>query len=304
MTSETQWELTELTEHEIPAAAAVIRAYELHYAGLSETTPDFVAAILKVNPDFDMARDAVGATIAGALVAVGTVEKRRAFVIVHPDREGLGIGTAMLQWAETRMAELGVPVYRQGIPAPNVAGARLLDSAGYTRERFYALMHRDFATTGVPDPPEVPAGYRVRGIDPVADRELLHSLDDAAFRARPDYKPEGVEEFDRKVLSWFQFDASFSLIAETDGGVAAGFLIGWRDRERDVGIVAILGVLPDHRRHAIGRTLLLDAFARIGAAGLPAAELFVASDNPNALKLYGAVEMREIQRHDVWMRAP
>lgn len=48
----------------------------------------------------------------------------------------------------------------------------------------------------------------------------------------------------------------------------------------------LLGVHPNHRSRRLGTALLQNAFVHFAAAGLREAQLGVASDNPQALRLY------------------
>ncbi len=71
----------------------------------------------------------------------------------------------------------------------------------------------------------------------------------------------------------------------------AGFLLSHRWPHEDAGYVGLLAVGPEHRHRGLGRAMLTTAFAGYAAAGLGAAELGVASDNPRALALYEQVGM-------------
>ena len=165
-------------------------------------------------------------------------------------------------------------------------------------------MVREFRLTGPPELTDVSEGYRLRTIDPVGDLSALYALDDRAFRERADYHYETVETYDRRHISYSRFEPAWSLLAETAAGRPAGSLVGWRPTDHPHGYVAVLAVDPEHRRRGLARVMLLSAFAAIHAAGLPTAELHVASDNPRALDLYVGVGMRENERFEHYVRTP
>jgi ribosomal protein S18 acetylase RimI-like enzyme len=92
------------------------------------------------------------------------------------------------------------------------------------------------------------------------------------------------------------------LVAETASSQPVGSLIGWRPPDHPHGYIAVLAVDPAHQRRGLGRAMLLTAFAAIHAAGLPTAELYVASHNPKALDLYTNVGMHEGERINNYIR--
>jgi ribosomal protein S18 acetylase RimI-like enzyme len=91
-------------------------------------------------------------------------------------------------------------------------------------------------------------------------------------------------------------------VAESDGRLA-GFLLARRWREENAGFIDLLGVHPEHRTRGLATAMLQTAFARFAAAGLRQAELGVASDNANALRLYERCGMTKRFRFDTYQRA-
>jgi mycothiol synthase len=80
------------------------------------------------------------------------------------------------------------------------------------------------------------------------------------------------------------------------------FLLARRRDEEGVGFVAILAVDPEHQRRGIGSILLQSAFAGFAVAGLREAMLMVASDNPQALRVYERVGMIVQLQFDIYER--
>jgi ribosomal protein S18 acetylase RimI-like enzyme len=185
----------------------------------------------------------------------------------------------------------------------NAAAVASYESAGYRIERVYAQMVRSFELTGPPAPAELDPAYTLRLADQDADAAVLHQLNERAFDQEFGHEPETLEDFTRGYLTFSQFDPAGTLIVETAGRDPAGCLVGWRPLDHPHGYVASLAVDPEHRRRGLARAMLLSAFAAIHAAGLPAAELHVASDNPRALDLYRGVGMHEGERINNYIRA-
>jgi mycothiol synthase len=151
--------------------------------------------------------------------------------------------------------------------------------------------------------PDTPAGLRLRALDVERDAADLHAIDDAAFAAVPDYEPQGFPAFREEHLDAHDLEPALSCVAEREGeGAAVGFLLARRWRNESVGYVDILAVAPDHQGHGLGAVMLQPAFARFAAAGLAAAQLGVASDNPRALRLYERVGMTTRFRIDTFER--
>jgi ribosomal protein S18 acetylase RimI-like enzyme len=64
--------------------------------------------------------------------------------------------------------------------------------------------------------------------------------------------------------------------------------------------IPTLAVHPDAAGRGLGAALLRGVFAAAGAAGLRRVELSVASDNPNAVRLYERVGMSQRWRIDAY----
>lgn len=278
------------TDADAEAVFALILARDL--ADLGE--PDYVLDELRQEwglQEVDLARDAVVVEDEdGSLVGYAIVRSVGAQVIVPPEQTGRGIGSRLLSWAEERGPR------RQWVAERDVAGHDLLGRAGYELVRHYWRMGRDLAAPVAPSPP--PEGVRLRALEPRADAEAVHALDAAAFAGAPDNRLMSLAAFIEEHLEAHDLEPALSLVAER-GGRLAGFLLARRWEDDDVGYIADLAVHPDEQRRGLGTALLLNAFAGFRAAGLRAAQLGVASDNPRALRLYERAGMTQRFRVDV-----
>jgi mycothiol synthase len=250
--------------------------------------------------DLDLERNArVVEDPEGRIVAYASVRRPGTLVFVAPDQEGRGIGSRLLEWAEWRDRERGRDLHRQWVAGTNATARALLTRAGYRRARSYSQMVR--ALEGVAAPPDPPAGFRLRSIDPAQDAAALHAVDAASFAPSPDYTPESLSEFTEEHLGAHDFDAGLSRVV-TRGEAIVGFLIAGRRAEEAVGYVHILAVAPEHQNRGLGTAMLQSAFAAFAEAGLKEVRLGVASYNPRALHVYERLGMTERSRSDVYER--
>jgi mycothiol synthase len=251
--------------------------------------PDFTRQII-----LDLWRagdgEAVVATNAGEVSGYAAVHNSGTVAFVHPRREGIGIGSALLAWAEARTRELS-GCNRQWVPERNKTGQRLLVEAGYQQVRSVAQMARSL--DGAAEAPPPPAGIELQPPDVTRDAEALHAADAAAFSNNPDYEPESLGTFQAKHLASPPLEPSLSRVAWRDDTVA-GFIL-CRRAGREVGHVNLLAVVEPERRRGLGTGLLLGAFAAFSAAGLREAHLDVASDNLRARRVYDRAGM--VPRH-------
>jgi mycothiol synthase len=282
-----------------PAVLAVLVARDLVDLGVPEYKLGDLLDEWRAS-DLDLTKDARVVQADGRqIVAYAIVHRRGSFAVVAPDHEGRGIGSLLLRWTERRERERGADRHRQWTAASNARAATLLRSAGYTLVRSYSRMARPLDDVPTADP--TPAGVRLRPVDVDHDAAALHALDAASFATSPDYIPEPLHSFREEHLSAHDFEPGLSRVIETDAGII-GFLLTCRWPE-GVAFVDILAVDPGHQRRGLGTLLLLNAFAAFAADGFREAQLGVASDNPDGLRLYERVGMTARFQFDVYERA-
>jgi mycothiol synthase len=250
--------------------------------------------------DLDPALDArVVEDAGGRIVAYAQVRRRGSLVLVAPDQEGRGIGSQLLGWVEARERDRGHDVHRQWAASANATARALLTRAGYRRVRSYSTMVGPLEEVSAP--PDPPAGFRLRPIDPGRDATALHAVDEVSFAPSPDYAPESLAEFTEGQLGSHDFDAALSRVA-VEGDAIVGFLIAGRRPEEGVGWVHILAVAPERQNRGLGTAMLRSAFAAFAEAGLSEVRLGVASYNPRALHVYQRMGMTERFRFDIYER--
>jgi mycothiol synthase len=250
--------------------------------------------------DLDLERNArVVEAETGRIVAYAAVRRPGTFAVVAPDDEGRGIGSRLLEWAESRDRERGRDVHRQWVAGSNAAARALLTRAGYRRARSYWRMVRSLEPSLTA--PESPAGFALRAIDPLHDVLAIHAVDAASFASTPDYTPESLTEFIEEHFEAHDFDAGLSRVATEEDRIVAFLLAGRRPQE-GVGWVHILAVDPAYQDRGLGTALLRSAFAAFAQAGLREARLGVASYNERGLYVYERVGMTARYRFDIYER--
>ena len=249
--------------------------------------------------DFDLARDAVVVEARGRIVGYATFRGQEVLIVVDPERRGEGIGTALRGWAEEQARERGQKTLVQEVGDRNAAAREHLTAAGYERERSYWRMELEL--DGSETPPEPPKGFAIRAFDAAADGHALYLVSSAAFSRNADYRPETETHFTDEHLHAHNLKQALSVVAEHEDRVAGFALV--RDHGEKVAYVDLLAVHPDCAGKGLGSALLRTAYAGAAQAGFRSGRLGVASDNPNAIRLYARAGMTQRWRVDSYVRA-
>jgi ribosomal protein S18 acetylase RimI-like enzyme len=278
------------------AVLAVLVARDVADLGV----PDFTLEDLRHEwqaVDLDLSADARVVVEDGEIVGYAIVRRRGVMAAVAPDREGRGIGTRLLRWAEQRERERRSPRHRQWA-VPGSSSQRLLNAAGYQPVRGYWRMSRRL--DGSVQAIGAPSGVNLRPLELDCDAATICALHAASFAANADFHPTTVEQFCDEHLYVHDLDVELSCAAEHELEMV-GFLLARRWRAEGVGFVDLLAVVPNQRRRGIATAMLSRAFVGFADAGLAEAQLGVASDNPRALGLYERVGMKarfRIETHE------
>jgi mycothiol synthase len=213
---------------------------------------------------------------------------------VHPAEFGRGIGTAILDWIETRARELGSSETRNAIIAGDERAACLMRSRGYERIRSFFRMVIDL--DAAPVAPVWPDGFTVAALEPGEERELYEVLEDA-FVDHWGHTGRTYEEW----LSTHEIEHEVCFLVRTRGDVAAGALC--QTRKFGMGWVDVLGTRREYRRLGLGDALLRHAFGELQARGAEQVGLGVDSENPTgATRLYERTGMRVVSTSDLYSK--
>jgi mycothiol synthase len=274
------------TRSDLDAVVSVIAASEEATQGVVDVTVEDVRSDWE-RPSFDLSSDAIAVTDAGTIIAYAEVFFGRAWVHVHPDQRGRGIGAAVLGWIESRARELGSDKVGQTIPDTNTAAAELLSSNGYGVRWETWVFQKELADE--PQEPHLPEGNTLRTYEPDRDDRATFELIDTAFSDWPDRDPSfSFEDWAASLLGREDFDPSLTFLVEDDGelvGVALCLVFG------DEGWIQQLAVKRSHRRRGLGGALLQRAFREFHRRGLKTAGLSTES-RTGARGVYEHVGMR------------
>lgn len=274
------------TPADAPAIHALVAARERALYGRAETDPAGIAAELTL-PGVDPPLDTLlvhhrGGELAGrAWVKRG----RRTAIDVHPGHLGLGLGTALLTWAETRARAAGGERLAQTVPDADRAAVALLRSRGY--EVLATAWRLEIAMPDEPDVPEPPAGVTVRRFR-AGDGRAAHRLTEDAFDEWQQRR-RSYEEWARATVELASFAPALSPLAFADGQLV-GAVLALEVPGTGEGYIERVAVCRDHRHRGIARLLLRHAFCDCYRHGWRSCALWTHSET-GARSLYERVGM-------------
>ncbi|MDQ2984619.1 MAG: GNAT family N-acetyltransferase [Actinomycetota bacterium] len=232
------------------------------------------------------------------------IEPERGFLdtAVHPNARGRGVGTAMLQAAESlarkRLEHDDGALLRSAIAGKNEGGRKLHEAQGYSYVRSFFRMEAELDSR--PDEPEWPEGLAVRQFQPGDERLLYDCLRDAFL----DHW-EGDRQLPFERWSKFEFDeitfrpaATFIVFDhdEPTAGVLSAHRFG-------MGWIGSLGVRRAWRKQGLGLGLLRRAFGVLYDEGERKVGLGVDAENTTgATRLYERAGMHVAARFDTFQK--
>jgi ribosomal protein S18 acetylase RimI-like enzyme len=308
------------TWEDIPAAVKLMNEFDEHYLGHRGITENAIETEWKT-PKFNPATDIrLVHNPTGELV--GYIEVWVNFDIpahpwiwarVHPDYEGQGLGSYLLNWGEERAREAvdrcpeDVRVaYRVGTVTTIEPPKPLYEAFGLKliRHSFRMLIELN----GTPPVPVWSEGITVRTATPSdADIETITRVDVESFRDHFGFIEQPFEDELAWFRNWLKNDEQMSdpslwfLAMDGNEPVGLGLCAAYDSENRDYGHVASLGVLRSHRKRGIGEALLRHAFGEYHRRGYKGVTLGVDAENlTGALKLYKKVGMHVHRQFDLY----
>ena len=286
-------------DSDLDAVFTLLSVCDTHVLG----EPDYDKADLRdywrdasLEHDTRVTEDASGAIVGYALGVdhTGLGVRPSGTVYVHPDSEGLGIGTWLTRWLEERartklhLAPEGARVALEfGCSADYAPALELLANEGYAPSRHFLRMTIDL-NAGSLAMPAWPDGVTVRthvtGQDDAAVYEAVQeSFSDHWGHTRVPYDRWRKHTVERESF----FEPALWYLA-TSGGQIAGVAICSDWPSMDQGWVNTLGVRRPWRRSGVALALLHHAFAEFHRRGRKAVLLGV-----DAQSLTGATRVYE-----------
>lgn len=318
MTSATQptFTLRPPTLDDIPAIVAMLNACWLDTIG----TPSFSEEAMSAQwtrPGFDPSKDIRLAVDDDQLVGYCTVFCSAPYVSnflmprTHPAHRDRGIGTALTQWGEGRVAEhLSLAPANARVTvgcsnfAPHTAGAQLLCDLGYELMRSGYEMKIEM--TNPPLPAHWPTGITARSMIPDHEEAAVFRAIEECFQ---DHWGHVEKPFEESFAQWLHFirnvpdyDPDFFWLA-LDGDEIAGLALCFpKDNDfPDMTWVQSLGVRRPWRRQGLALALLYHVFGECHRRGITKVGLGVDAESlTGATHLYEKAGMHIFRQWDTY----
>ncbi|MFN8232394.1 MAG: GNAT family N-acetyltransferase [Actinomycetota bacterium] len=273
-----------LTFDDVDVVVALANACELHDVGFVMWEREDLTSDFRL-PTVDPARDTVGVLEDGRLIGWAFLPNERgAWVDVHPETRGRGIGTWLRRWTEDRAREHGAARIGQSINDRALAALALLRDAGYTPRRESWILTMEHPSR--PGDPVLPAGVTLRAFRAGDETEALQMFEDA-FAEHDDRPPSTLATWRAMTIERGGFAPEDLILAEDGGEIVGGaFLIdseeAWIDK---------FATRADHRHRGIARAMLQASFQRSFDRGYAVTSLSTDSTG-GARPFYEKVGMR------------
>lgn len=230
---------------------------------------------------------------------------------VHPDFEGLGIGTALMRWADKRLQKTLARVpedlrvtYRSSALSTHAPSKNLFEGLGMTLSRYFWRMRIDL--DGPQAAPRWPDGITIRTFAETRDlRDVYRAFDDA-FRDHWGHVDQPEDQMVEKWKHWNtsdkEFDPAYWFLA-MDGDEIAGVCLCRKRSQEDLhtGYVNVLGVRRQWRKQGLALAMLQHAFAELRSIGRLRVELGVDADSlTGATRLYKKAGMRVVKEFSAY----
>jgi mycothiol synthase len=288
-----------ITPDDFPAIAGFLAEDETHFFGRPSRVgvPDVTAWL--TGPD--LPHDSWLFEEGGGLVALGWIEKHDdtgiAVGVVHRERRGRGLGSALVDRSEERLRALGAARIHNVTLAPDKAAPPLLGARGYREVRRFWEMTIELGDDP-PRDPQVPEGFRIEPFSPDLARAFHGALEEA-FAEHWEYEPQPFETWWERQVAKPDHDPSLWFLVRTDEDVVAATR---NDPERSGGgWIGAIGVRPAWRGRGLAKALLLYSFREFHRRGKRRVGLGVDSQNATgATRLYESIGMVVDSEQVVW----
>lgn len=234
----------------------------------------------------------------GRLVGAVNGEGGDAHLQLHPDYRRLQ--AEMFDWAEAHLAAPNADGRQQlntWVFEYDITRRRLLEARGYEKTPYdgysYRLRFGEWPLPAV----EMDAGYTLRTTRPgdAGDHQRVADVLNAAFN-RDFHTAAEVGAFFTQAPC---FRHDLDLVAVAPDGSFAAYVGVLYDETNRRGLFEPVCTHPDHRRHGLGRALMVEGLHRLRALGAADATVATGSQDP-ANRLYEAVGFTEVYQGFTW----
>lgn len=216
---------------------------------------------------------------------------------VHPQFQGLGVGTTMLRALEVRareemqLAEPDLRVFiRNGMMIGDIVARQMHEAEGYRAIRF--SWHMEITLDEPPREPVWPAGIELRPFVKEQHDRVLFEAHEEAFSDHWGHTPGTFGHWQHHMSGRQDLDPSLWFIAwdHRSAEIAGYSLCRYRT---GIGWVGTLGVRRAWRKRGLGEALLLHSFGELYKRGMKTVGLGVDAENPTgATRLYKKAGMQ------------
>ncbi len=294
------------------AVTELLNTWSLAYVGVEEHNTN-VVSMEWTSPGFDL-ENSTRLVLTPEGKAVGYIEvwdnnpvpvRVRVWGRVHPDYEGLGIGTQLMERGEARARQAierapaeALVVMECGTISTSTSTHDFLRERGMELSRHFYKMRIDMDSA--PPAPQWPEGITVKTFVVGQDESKTIFAFDDAFKDHWGYVEQPFEETMKNWQHFMENDEDFvpSLwFMAMDGDEVAGVSLCWpkADGHPEIGWVGVLGVRRNWRRAGLGLALLQHSFGEFWTRGQRSVGLAV-----DASSLTGATRLYERGGMQVW----
>ncbi|MEV6286813.1 GNAT family N-acetyltransferase [Kribbella sp. NPDC051770] len=273
------------TTADVAALHELVGTVERATSGGAETGADRIEATL-TRPGLDATADSLIVHAAdGRVAAWAWINRgRHAHIDVAPAYQGLGIGSALLDWVEARAAEVGTDWVAQTVDDQDLAGTALLRSRGY--EVLATNWMLEMPTTGLDV--KIPDGVTIRPFR-TGDEHAAYQLIEDAF---DDWQPRRKEydEWARMSIERSSFAPALSPVAVAGDELVGAVLSLDPPESGSDGYVEQVAVRKDQRGRGVAKALLATAAEAMHGRGRTKLTLWTHSGT-GALAMYERLGM-------------
>lgn len=285
------------TKADLDGVFAVARAYDIEMLG----EPDLEKVDIETfwnTPTFRLETDTMTVVDGVRVVAHGEIQRGKYLdICVHPESDGHAIRSALSEWGEDRLREIGATHAKQSSLDTDRVALQVLAQRGYHQEwTSWAL-----ALPGDVEIPhrDLPEGYQLRTYLPGVEERTVYDVIQTAFDVWPDRVRTPYEDWHALVFEREGFGPDNMLVVtHQDRIVGACYVV---DGE-NTGWVNSLAIDSAHRHRGLAQALLETAFTGTRSRGLERAELGTSSYS-GALDLYLGLGMHVTQTYEEWSLA-
>ncbi|GAA4914394.1 putative N-acetyltransferase YhbS [Stackebrandtia albiflava] len=197
-------------------------------------------------------------------------------VVVAEAHRRQGVGTRLIDELRGHWRRIGSTMVAGRLT--DDGAARFAARNGFSKSRTERISHRPL--TGLPELPELPAGYRLRRLAELPDMHALHRIDSVVVADIPSDEPYSVLSYDDWVAlhgSDPRLDReSTTLLFDGDRPVA----VAWLDRIGDRVWSGLTGTDREYRGRGLARLVKIAALRDAAARG--ATDAYTNNDADNA----------------------